>query len=343
MQQLTYLGARKLEWQDVPRPTLCSDDAALVRPLAVARCDLDLYVAMGAYKTPGPFAFGHEMTAIVEEVGDRVKSFVPGDRVIVPFQINCGTCDNCRRGWTNACTTVSPYAAYGLGTHPTSDYGGAFSDTVLVPYAQAMLVALPDSISAAAGAGLSDNVADGYRTVANGLREFPGEPVLVVGGLAQSVGLYAVHASLALGSRRVVYADSDDVRLGIAKRAGAEALSLNDMQTQTRHEDDFLIVVDASATREGLMYAMRSTAPCGFCTGVSGGLSGSMELPLTSAYMKGINYQVSRVHSRSVLHDTLRHACQGSIDPLAFVDDVLSFDDCIDAMLDPRPKLVFSR
>jgi threonine dehydrogenase-like Zn-dependent dehydrogenase len=343
MQQLTYLGPQKLEWQDVPRPKLCSDIAALVRPIAVARCDLDLYVAMGAYKTPGPFAFGHEMTAVVEEVGDCVVGFVPGDRVIVPFQIHCGSCDNCKRGWTNACKTVSPFAAYGLGTHPSCDYGGAFSDTVLVPYADAMLVILPDSISAAAGAGLSDNVADGYRTVAGGLREFPCEPVLVVGGLAQSVGLYAVHAALALGSRRVVYADSDNSRLGIAKRAGAETIILSDMETQTRHEDDFLIVVDASATREGLMYAMGSTAPCGFCTSVSGGLSKMMELPLSSAYMKGINYQVSRVHSRTVLNDTLHHACQGTINPLVFVDDILSFDDCIDAMLDPRPKLIFCR
>jgi len=152
-----------------------------------------------------------------------------------------------------------------------------------------------------------------------------------------------MHAALALGSRRVVYADSDEARLRIAKRAGAETLQLSDMNTQSRHEDDFLIVVDASATREGLMYAMGSTAPCGFCTGVSGGLSGSMELPLARVYMKGINYQVGRVHSRTVLHDTLHHACQGTIDPLAFVDEVLSFDDCIDAMLDPRPKLVFCR
>ena len=341
MRQLTYVGPRKLEWRDVVKPRLNSDKAALVKPLAVARCDLDYYIAMGAYKAAGPFAFGHEMTAVVEDVGDSVSGFSPGDKVIVPFQINCGECDNCRRGWTNACSEVAPCASYGMGTNPNGDYGGAFSDCVMVPYADAMLVKLPDMISPEAGAGLSDNVADGYRTVSQALSAFPGEPVLIVGGLAQSVGLYAVHAAIALGSRRVVYVDTDQRRLKLAKQAGAEIYMVDNYTSETCHVEQFLITVDATATTEGLSYTLLSTTPCGFCTGVSGGLSKTSELPLSSIYLRGITYNVSRVHGRAVLPQTLSHACCGTIDPLALVDRILSFEDCIDAMLDPAPKLVF--
>ena len=111
MQQLSYIAPKILEWQEVPSPEITSDLDALVRPIAVARCDLDLYIAMGSYRTPGPFALGHETVAVIEEIGAGVTQFVPGDRVIVPFQINCGVCTNCARGWTNACSSVPPLAA----------------------------------------------------------------------------------------------------------------------------------------------------------------------------------------------------------------------------------------
>ncbi len=177
------------------------------------------------------------------------------------------------RGWTNACSNEPPCAGYGLGTHPDGEYGGALSDFVRVPYADTMLVKLPESLSPEAGAGLSDNVADGYRTVADGLAQFPGEPVLVVGGLAQSVGLYAVQAARALGSTKIVYTDNDETRLLLAASVGAEAVRVEDYESAKRAEENFLITVVASVQPAGLAYAIRSTAPCGFCTGVSGGLT----------------------------------------------------------------------
>ena len=224
IRQLTYAGPRKLEWREVDAPRIEHDVEALVRPLAVARCDLDLYIAMGGYRTPGPFAFGHEMTAVVTDVGDAVTSVVPGDHVIVPFQIHCGKCTNCERGWTNACTSVPPFAAFGLGTNRERDFGGAFSDSVRIPFADAMLVALPEGMSPETACGLGDNVADGYRTVASHLERFPREKVLVVGGLGQSVGLYAVQAALALGASAVTYTDFDDKRLTFARDMGANAI-----------------------------------------------------------------------------------------------------------------------
>lgn len=343
IQQLTYVKPGTLEWWEVPAPVLRTGKDAIVKPLAVARCDLDTAILLGSFAIAGPFGFGHEMTAEIVTVGDEVTQFAPGDRVVVPFQINCGECDNCRRGWTNACRNEVPWAAYGLGTRLDDDYGGALSDLVRVPYADAMLLALPDTVTPEAGAGLSDNVADGYRTVDQGLREFPGEPVLIAGGLAQSVGLYAVHAAIALGSKRVVYVDFDRTRLDMARAAGAEALEISSYEEALRHESDFLITVDASALPAGLRYAMRSTAPCGFVTGVIGGLEPTVELELPAVYRRGITYSLGRVHARSVMEHTLCHACNGELDPMAIVDRVVPFEDSIDAMLDPAPKIVFSR
>ncbi|MFT7266054.1 MAG: threonine dehydrogenase-like Zn-dependent dehydrogenase [Halioglobus sp.] len=342
MQQLSYIKPKILEWQEVAKPSISTDLDAVVRPIAVARCDLDLYLAVGSYRTPGPFALGHETVAVVSEIGTAVTRFRPGDQVIVPFQISCGVCSNCKRGWTNACHAVPALAAYGLGTHPAGEHGGALSDYIRVPFADEMLVQLPDSLTPEAACGLSDNVADGFRTVSEGLKRFPGEPVLVVGGLAQSVGLYAVHAALALGSSRVVYTDFDSARLAIAAHAGAQTI-LMDYAQPPRIEEEFLITVDASALAGGLTYALLSTAPCGHCTGVSGGLTAMTELPLNALYLRGITYDVSRVHSRSVLPEVLKHACAGHLNPLGFAKCYASFEDAEEAMFDPSPKVIFSR
>ncbi len=342
MKQLVYVGPKQLEWQEKALPKLNSGQAALVKPMAVARCDLDRFIALGQYRTPGPFALGHEIAGIVEDVGDGVKHYQPGDRVIVPFQINCGECTNCLRGWTNACAAVPPLAAYGLGTDPDNDFGGGFSDSVLVPFADSMLVKIPDSLSMETACGLSDNVADGYRTVAPLLSQFPQAPVLVVGGLAASVGLYAVQSAIACGSEQVVYVDNDETRLRQAKHLGASTQAI-DFSQQKQNDQEFLIVVEANCTPEGMAYAIRSTAACGNCTSVSGGLSPETSLPLNSAYLKGINYQVSRVHSRATLPEVVNKVCCQSIDPLAFANPTLEFSQAGEALFEPASKIIFSR
>ncbi|MEQ8268972.1 MAG: alcohol dehydrogenase catalytic domain-containing protein [Parvibaculum sp.] len=342
MRQLTFVEAKRFEWRDVAAPAIETGKDAIVEPLAVARCDLDYYIAIGAYGRPGPYAFGHEMVAVVREIGDKVKTVAPGDRVIVPFQINCGECTNCRRGWTNACEAVPSAASFGLGTGVDRDFGGAFSDLVRVPFADAMLVPLPASVAPETACLLGDNVADGYRTVAAHLARFPGAPVLVAGGLAQSVGLYAAQTAVALGAERVVYTDFDDTRLALARGLGAEARKV-DYSAERRHDDSFLITVDASSMAEGLSYAFRSTAACGFCTGVAGGLTAMTPLPLAGSWIRGITYEVSRVHSRASLPHVLGHVCDGTLHPETLVARTASFDDAIEAMFDPAPKIVFSK
>src|SRR4051794_31242560 len=136
MQQLTFLEARSLEWRDVPEPSLEGDGQALVRPLAVATCDLDAYVIHGRAPYKGPFGLGHEGIAEIVDVGDAVDGLEAGQRVSVAFQIFCGECGPCRAGRTASCEATPPMAMYGLSIG--GDWGGFLSETVRVPYANAM-------------------------------------------------------------------------------------------------------------------------------------------------------------------------------------------------------------
>jgi alcohol dehydrogenase len=350
MQQLFYLSAQKAEWQEVPSPVLTTAKSALVKPMAVARCDLDRFVVAGQYRTPGPFALGHEIAGVVVDVSDQVISIEPGERVIVPFQISCGECKNCKRGWTNACLNVPFCSSYGLGTNRIKDFGGGFSDLIEVPFADAMLVKMPKELSYAAASGLSDNVADGYRTVAPHLKLFPKAPVLVVGGLAQSVGLYAVQSAISCGSEKVVYVDNDKHRLAVAKSLGAETMMLTTDEMAVLEKfpkEEYLVTVDAACTLAGVTFAMNSTLPCGFCTSVSGGFSEKTQLPLKAAYLKGIHYELSRVHGRALLPALLHEVCCKSLDPLTIAKESLSFNDLyenpVDLLLNPSPKIIFER
>jgi alcohol dehydrogenase len=145
MRQLTFIRPGQFEWHDVPAPALAADTDAIVRPLVVARCDLDLYIAAGILPYPGPFAFGHEAIAEVVDAGPKA-GVSPGDRVVVPFQLSCGRCDTCRRGFTNTCEAFAPRAAYGLKPTSGVEYGGALSERMRVPFADFMLVRLPQGL-----------------------------------------------------------------------------------------------------------------------------------------------------------------------------------------------------
>ncbi len=142
--------------------------------------------------------------------------------MIVPFQISCGECAACRRGHTNACTSVPFRSSYGLKPVCGVEYGGGLSDLIRVPFADHMLVRQPKGHAMSQTAGLADGATDGFSSVANWLKQRPGEEVLVIGGFGQSLSMFAVQAAVSRGARRVVYVDDDPARLAKAKSLGAE-------------------------------------------------------------------------------------------------------------------------
>lgn len=339
MRELTFVRPGCVQWRDVPAPTLEAPTDALVRPLAATTCDLDAFTLAG--KSPlaalAPFAFGHEFVAEVSECGDQVRGVSPGDRVVVPFQISCGACERCDRNHTGSCASVPPRSMYGFGAMGGA-WGGAFSDLVRVPFADAMLVALPNGVAAEQVASLSDNLPDGYRTVAPHLAERPGADVLVIGGGASSIPLYAVAIARALGAGSVVYCDQHPARLAIAERLGAEVRS-GELPSRA---GEFAISVDASAERDGLVCALRSLEPGGVCTSI-GIYYEDVALPLLDMYTRGVRFHTGRVDARADIPAVLELVRDGRIAPELVNSEVLDWEDAPRALADPSFKPVFVR
>jgi threonine dehydrogenase-like Zn-dependent dehydrogenase len=339
MQQLTYTGADALEWREAPEPQLSSDGAAIVRPLAVATCDLDALIIEGGSPFPPPFAIGHECVAEVLDVGDGVSSLSPGAIVSVPFQISCGDCASCRRGRSANCSTVGFMSTYGFGP-AVERWGGFLSDTVCVPYAEHMLVPVPPGLDPAAVASASDNISDAWRAVAPALVDEPGGSVLVVGGAAAgSIGLYAAALAVALGSESVLYVDPDAARRTIATAVGAQTLA-----ELPKRLGPFPITVDASADPDGLALALRSTTPDGVCTSTAIYFGEQPTLPLLEMYSKGITFKTGRANAREAMPHVLELAASGALHPELVTTSVVAWANASDALLEGGwTKLVIER
>jgi threonine dehydrogenase-like Zn-dependent dehydrogenase len=339
MLQLTYTGPDALEWREAPEPGLTSDAAALVRPRAVATCDLDALIVQGSSPFPPPFPLGHECVAEVLDVGDAVSSLQPGQLVSVPFQISCGECDPCRQGRTSNCAGVAFMSSYGFGP-AVERWGGFLSDVVCVPYAEHMLVPVPAGVEPATVASASDNISDAWRAVGPALAEEPGAHVLVVGGAGPgSIGLYAAGLAVALGSESVLYVDADEGRRETAAKLGAQTLA----ETPKR-VGPYAITVDASADPDGLALALRSTAPDGICTSTAIYFGEQPSLPLLEMYTKGITFKTGRANARPAMGHVLELAASGALHPELVTTSVVGWADAADALLERGwTKLVIER
>lgn len=339
MQRLLLDGPGALHWEDAAEPEL-TPGAAIVRPIAVATCDLDVGVLQGVYPLEGPYPFGHEGVADVVAVADGVTSVVTGDRVVVPFQISCGACAPCRRGRTGNCAAHPPMSTYGLGAMGGLAWAGLLADLALVPHADAMLVPLPAGVDPVAVASASDNIPDGFRAVGPQLVADPGAEVLVVGGVGgpASIGLYAVGLAVALGAGRVLYVDDDPDRLVVAAALGAEV----EEDPTRRKVGAFPITVNAGGAEAHLRCALNSTAFDGVCTNVAV-LIEDPALPLFQMYSRCCTLHTGRAHARPHIPAILDLVASGRFDPTLVTSTVVAWDDAVEALSDPPMKLVVRR
>jgi alcohol dehydrogenase len=341
MRQLTFVEAGVVRWEEVPDPVLDDRFGALVAPLAVARCDLDVSMAsLGLF--PGPYAVGHETVAAVTAVGSEVTSWEIGQRVMVPFQLSCGTCTPCLNSRFGACHRFRAQlgGAFGFGAAGGS-HGGAVADVLYVPAADHLLLPAPAGVSADVLCTLPDNVVDAYRTVGPQLEAEPGAEVLVVGGTAQSIGLYAVAAALALGSSRVRYVDTDEDRCAVADKLGAETTVHTG--PWPRRFERAPITIDNTGDEEGLACTLRSTDDYGFCTGVTPHFRPTTAVPLLHMYTKGITFHTSRADSRRHLPAVIDLVASGRLDPATVPAAVVPWDEADRAWLEPATKLIVSK
>jgi alcohol dehydrogenase len=306
----------------------------------VATCDLDALILAGHSPFSPPFALGHECVGEIVELGDAVSSLRVGQRVSVPFQISCGSCAACLRGHTSNCQTVPRSSTYGFGPQ-VAVWGGFFSELVLVPFADHMLVPIPDALASGALASASDNIADGWRCVAPALGREPGAEVMVVGGFGPgSIGLYAAAIAVSLGAERVVYVDRDEQRGQIAASVGAEVFA----EERPRRLGPFPITVDASGDADALAFALRSTAPDGECTSAAIYFGPPPDLPLLEMYEKVVTFRTGRSHARPSIPPILDLVAEGKLQPERVSSHTVSWEHAVDALLElDWTKLIVER
>jgi alcohol dehydrogenase len=276
------------------------------------------------------------MIGEVVDVGDAVRRIRPGQLVIVPSQISCGTCRNCRRGFTGRCLSVPLGAGYGMGRE--GGFGSAAADLVRVPFADAMLAPLPSGADPVALIGAADMALDAWRAVAPQLQQRPGATVLVMGGLAAVIGIYAAGIAVALGASRVDYVDDDEARLRQAARYGANAI-----RRPTELANMYEIVVDADGQADTLVQAIRAAEPEALFTSVTIHMRPLTGLPLAEMYFKGLSFHTGRANVSTAIEPVLALCSHGHFHPERVEITLYGFDDAPEAWLDPTVRTAASR
>jgi threonine dehydrogenase-like Zn-dependent dehydrogenase len=230
MKAVVFHGIGDIRLDDVPEPKLKESTDAIVKVTASAICGTDLHMIRGTL--PGMkkgTVMGHEAVGIVEEIGDNVRNLRPGDRVVVPSTIACGSCVYCRAGYYAQCDNANPHgrlagtAFYG-GPGSTGPFDGMQAEYVRVPFAHVNLVRLPDAVSDQQAILISDIFPTGY--FGADLAEIDyGDTVAIFG--CGPVGLFAIASAGLMGAGRILAVDRIPSRLDMARDQGAEVINFD--------------------------------------------------------------------------------------------------------------------
>ncbi len=273
MRAMVYRGPYRIRVEEKQRPRIEHPNDAIIRVELAAICGSDLHLYHGMMPdTRVGHTFGHEFIGVVAEVGPSVENLSVGDRVMVPFNIFCGSCWFCARGLYSNCHNVNANATavggiYGY-SHTCGGYDGGQAEFVRVPFADVGPTLIPDWMSDEDAVLLTDATATGYFGAQLGdIAE--GDTVVVFG--AGPVGLVAAKSAWLMGAGRVMVVDQLEYRLEKAREfALAETLNF------TEYDD---IVVEMKKQTEYLGADVAIEA-------VGAEADGNMLMHLTSAKLK---------------------------------------------------------
>jgi len=254
MQAMVYRGPYRVRVEEKDIPPIEHPNDAIVRVTRAAICGSDLHLYHGLMPdTRVGMTFGHEFVGVVEKVGSSVQNVKVGDRVMVPFNISCGSCYFCTRGLYSCCHNVNPNATavgaiYGY-SHTCGGYDGGQAEFVRVPFADVGPSIIPEWMSEEDALLLTDACPTGYQGAEMGsIKE--GDTVVVFG--AGPVGLFAAKSAWLMGAGRVIVVDHLDYRLERAQQfAHAEIINfthVNDIVVYLKRATDHLgadVVIDA--------------------------------------------------------------------------------------------------
>lgn len=229
MQAVVWKSPSKVAVEQVDDPKIQEETDAVLRLTSAGICGSDLHMYEGRAPVEPGTIFGHENMGVIERVGSAVRSVKVGDRVVLPFNIGCGFCFNCSRGFSNACLTVNPqshgggYGYSGMGPHP-----GGQAELVRVPYADYNCLKLPGT----PGDALEDDfllLSDVFPTGFHATEQahvMAGDTVAIFG--AGPVGLLAAMSAKLKGASEIYVVDNVKERLALAARIGATPVDFSE-------------------------------------------------------------------------------------------------------------------
>jgi threonine dehydrogenase-like Zn-dependent dehydrogenase len=231
MKAIVWHGQRDVRVDDVADPVLQTPTDAIVRVTSSGLCgsDLHLYEVLAPFMTPGDI-LGHEPMGIVEEVGAEVTHIKPGDRVVIPFNISCGSCFMCAQGLQSQCETTQVHE-HGCGAALfgyTKLYGqvpGGQAEYLRVPQAHYGPIKVPDGPPDDRFVYLSDVLPTAWQAVEYAAIP-PGGSVAVLG--LGPIGDMCTRVAMHRGAGQVIGVDLVPERIERARANGVVVIDLNE-------------------------------------------------------------------------------------------------------------------
>lgn len=372
MKALCWHGKSDVRVDTVPDPKILEPTDAIIKITATAICGSDLHLFDGFMPTmEAGDILGHEPMGVVVEVGAGVKKLRPGDRVVVPFTISCGSCFFCNRGLYSCCDTSNPNAEMArkvMGQSPAGLFGyshmlggfaGGQAEYLRVPYADVGPVKIESDLPDDKVLFLSDIFPTGYMAAENAEIE-PGDTVAVWG--CGPVGQFVIQSCWIMGAGRVIAIDRVPERLAMAAGHGkAETLNFDHddiyeslmSMTNGRGPDRCIDAVGTEAHGTGSWdaiidkakaavmlgtdrpHALRQAIQCCRKAGtisIPGVYVGLLDnMPFGAAVNKGLTFKMGQTHVQRYLRPLLSRIESGEIDPSFVITHRLPLEQAPDA------------
>ncbi|WP_312764930.1 zinc-dependent alcohol dehydrogenase [Stutzerimonas balearica] len=367
MRALRWHGKHDIRCDNhVPDPTIEDARDAIIKVSSCAICGSDLHLYDGFM--PGMKhgdIMGHEFMGEVMEVGKDNKKLKVGDRVVVPFTIVCGECDQCRRGNFSVCERTNrnkdiadkafghtTAGLYGY-THLTGGYPGGQAEYVRVPYADVGPVVVPDGLTDEQVLFLGDILPTGWQAAAQCDIQ-PTDTVAVWG--AGPVGQFAIRSAVMMGAEQVICIDNVPERLSMARAGGAITINFDEesvlerLAELTRGKGPEKCIdsvgMEAHAARSiDSMYDRAKQAlmmesdrphvlremiyvcrPAGIIS-IPGVYGGLIDkIPFGAAMNKGLTFRMGQTHVNRWTDDLLKRIQEGQIDPSFVITHSVSLE-----------------
>jgi alcohol dehydrogenase len=286
MKANVFHGKNQIRIEEVEKPRAGIGEA-IIRVTLTTICGTDLHIVRGEYPVAPGLVIGHEPVGLIEELGEGVTGYEPGDRVLVGAITPCGQCRACLSGHASQCGHGGGYQPLG-GWRFGNTINGAQAEYLRVPYAQANLAKIPDDLTDEQVVLLADIASTGFGG-AEAARIKIGDSVVV---FAQGpIGLCATAGARLMGASLIIGVDGDEHRLAMSKRMGAD-VTLDYREVDVVAEVNRLTVggadaaIEALGTQQTFESALRSLRPAGTLSSL-GVYSGKLQIPY-DAFAAGI-------------------------------------------------------